>query len=380
MASTAGQIIKRGERNFVVRVYIGRDGNGKRKYLNRTVKGAKKDAQALLNKLLRDKDLGTLAAPSRISLDEYLDHWLETAVKPRVREGTHAEYAATLRRNVRPVLGARRLDRIKPVDIQSLYSEMQGRGLKSSVRYTHAVLRNAFSQAVKWQMLNQNPADFVDLPRQSESKVRALTQEEANRFLETAKESRWYCFFSLLLSTGLRPSEALGLYWTDIDLAKETLTVRRGLRRIKDKWLIDEPKTPNARRTVPLPLSLVSLLSDHMAAQLEQGIDEPLVFTSPNGGPKHEDGVVKDYFKPLLKKAGLPKSVRLYDLRHTHATLLLLAGVHPKVVSERLGHSSIVITLNTYSHVLPNMQKEATEKLEALLFSTPERVGEHLPN
>ena len=113
-----------------------------------------------------------------------------------------------------------------------------------------------------------------------------------------------------------------------------------------------------------------------METQREQGFDGPLVFTSPTGAPKHEDGIVKDYFKPLLMKAGLPKTVRLYDLRHTHATLLLLAGVHPKVVSERLGHSNITITLNTYSHVLPNMQQAASDKLEAMLFSEPEVPAE----
>lgn len=377
----AGQLIKRGERNFIVRVYLGRDANGKRDYLNQTVRGSKKDTQALLNKLLRDKDMGVLVEPARMSLDDYLDHWLETSVKPRVREGSYQEYASTLRRNVRPVLGAKKLGSIKPVDVQGLYSEMQKRGLKDSVRYTHTVFKDALKQAVKWQMLSQNPADFVDLPKPSRPKVQALTQEEAQRFLEAAKSNRWYCFFSLLLSTGLRPSEALGLYWTDVDLARGTVTIRRGLRRLKGKWVLEEPKTPNARRTIPLPLSLTALLSEHLTRQREVGFDGPLVFTSPVGAPKHEDGIVKDYFKPLLKKAGLPNSVRLYDLRHTHATLLLLAGVHPKVVSERLGHSNITITLNTYSHVLPNMQQAAADKLEAMLFPTLETVPEiHLTN
>lgn len=377
----AGQIIPRGNRTYLVRVYLGRDANGKRDYLNQTVRGSKKDAQMVLNKLLRDKDMGALIEPARMSLDEYLDHWLETSVKPRVREGTHQEYAATLRRNVRPILGAKKLGGIKPVDIQGLYTEMQKRGLKDSVRYTHTVLKDALKQAVKWQMLSQNPADFVDLPKPSRSKTQALTQEQSQKFLEVAKPTKWYCFFSLLLSTGLRPSEALGLYWTDLDLAKGTLTVRRGLRRLKGKWVFDEPKTPSARRTLPLPSSLIGLLSTHMGTQHQLGFDGPLVFTSPTGAPKHEDGIVKDYFKPLLKKAGLLDTVRLYDLRHTHATLLLLAGVHPKVVSERLGHSNITITLNTYSHVLPNMQQAAADKLEAMLFSEPEIPAEqHLTN
>ena len=186
----AGQIIKRSERNFIVRIYLGRDVTGKRDYLNQTVRGTKKDAQAVLNKLLRDKDMGALIEPARMSLDDYLDHWLETSVKPRVREGTHQEYTATLRRNVRPTLGAKKLGSIKPVDIQGLYTEMQKRGLKDSVRYTHTVLKDALKQAVKWQMLAQNPADFVDLPKMSRSKVQALTQEETQRFLEVARTTK----------------------------------------------------------------------------------------------------------------------------------------------------------------------------------------------
>lgn len=372
----AGQIVPRGKRTFLVRVYLGRDANGKRDYFSQTVRGSKKDAQTVLNKLLHDKDMGALVEPARMSLDEYLDHWLETSVKPRVREGTHQEYTATLRRNVRPILGAKKLGSIKPVDIQGVYTDMHKRGLRDSVRFTNTVLKGALKQAVKWQMISQNPADFVDLPKASRPKVQALTQEESQRFLEVAKSARWYCFFSLLLSTGLRPSEALGLYWTDLNLAKGTLTVRRGLRRLKGKWVFEEPKSPSARRTLPLPSSLISLLSAQMEMQRELGFDGPLVFTSPTGAPKHEDGIVKDYFKPLLKKAGLPNTVRLYDLRHTHATLLLIAGVHPKVVAERLGHSNITITLNTYSHVLPNMQQAASDKLEAILFPTLEITSE----
>lgn len=371
----AGQIVKRGERNFVVRVYLGRDAEGKRDYLNQTVRGTKKDAQAVLNKLLRDKDMGVLIEPARMSLDEYLDHWLETSVKPRVRERTHKEYAATLRRYVRDPLGGRRLGSIKPVDIQALYSELQATGRTKTVRYVHTVLRDALNQAVKWQMLMQNPADFVDLPRQERTKMRALSQEEVSRLLEAAQHSKWCILFSFMLGTGLRPSEALALDWTDLDLARGTVRVRRTLARVNKRWLFEEPKTKSSRRTVPLPLGLTAELSAHMSRQFEQGF-QGLVFCNRDGGPSYESGIVHSAFKPALAAAGLPDEVRLYDLRHTHATLLLMAGVHPKVVAERLGHSSISITLDTYSHVLPNMQQEAAERLDAMLYSTVSKGGE----
>ncbi len=367
----AGQIIKRGERNFVVRVYLGRDADGRRDYLNQTVRGSKKDAQALLNRLLREKDMGVLIEPARMSLDEYLDHWLTTSVKPRVRTRTHRNYSDTLRLYVRPRIGSRRLGSLKPVDIQAVYSEMQETGLSSMVRLTHTLLKGALTQAVRWQMLARNPAEYVDLPkRKAGAKARALSQAEAEHFLEATARSKWHVFFHLMVATGLRPSEALALTWRDVDLAKGTLTVKHSLGWIRGekRFVFNDPKTPSSRRTVPLPYGLVKLLSEHMTAQFEQGHTE-LVFSTRAGDPAHQRVIVQEAFKPALVRAGLGKETRLYDLRHTHATLLLLAGVHPKVVSERLGHASVAITLDVYSHVLPNMQQEAAERLDAMLYS-----------
>jgi len=367
----AGQIVKRGERNFVVRVYLGRDADGKRDYLNQTVRGSRKDAQALLNRLLREKDMGVLIEPARMSLDEYLDHWLTTSVKPRVRTRTHRNYSDTLRLYVRPRIGSRRLGNLKPVDIQAVYSEMQETGLSSMVRLTHTLLKGALTQAVRWQMLGRNPAEYVDLPkRKAGAKARALSQAEVEHFLEATARSKWHVFFHLMVATGLRPSEALALTWRDVDLAKGTLTVKHSLGWIRGekRFVFNDPKTPSSRRTVPLPHGLVKLLSEHMTVQLEQGHIE-LVFSTRAGDPAHQRVIVQEAFKPALVRAGLAKETRLYDLRHTHATLLLLAGVHPKVVSERLGHASVAITLDVYSHVLPNMQQEAAERLDAMLYS-----------
>ncbi len=208
----AGQIIKRGERNFVVRIFTGRDASGKRQYLNRTLKGSKKDAQALLNKLLRDKDMGTLTEPSRTSLNDYLDHWLETAVKPRVRERTYEDYKGLARRYIRGPLGDRLLTQLTPVELQKLYGDLLNRPLAPrTVRYCHTVLHNALGQAVKWRMISQNPALYVDLPRKQHREMHAMTEAEAGRFLAAAASEEDHALFALLLTTGLRPSEALGL-------------------------------------------------------------------------------------------------------------------------------------------------------------------------
>ena len=375
----AGQILTRGKRNFIVRVYLGRDSEGTRKYMNETVRGTKKEAQALLNRLLRDKDLGMLIEPARMSLDAYLQHWLTTSVKPRVRARTFGEYDSTLKRYVTRRIGALPLGSIKPVDIQGVYSEMQEEGLGGMVRLTHTLLKGALAQAVKWQMLMRNPADYVDLPkRKSSAKMRALNKAEVESFLVATAQSKWHVFFHLMVATGLRPSEALALTWKDIDLARGTLTVSKSLGWLKGekRFVFNDPKTPASRRTVPLPFGLVRFLSEHMTRQYDLGFRD-LVFTTRAGDPSHQRVIVQEAFKPAIRRAGLKEDTRLYDLRHTHATLLLLADVHPKVVSERLGHSSVSITLDVYSHVLPNMQQEAADRLDALLYSVKTEDAAH---
>lgn len=381
MTRKAGQIIDRGKNKHVVRVFLGRNANGNKTYLNRTVHGNKKDAQALLTKLLREQDLGVLATRTQVTLSEYIDEWLEKAVKPRVREATHKEYAATFRRYVREPLGTMRLSTIKPTDIQGIYATMQAAGVGRTVGHVHTLLKDALNQAVKWEYLSRNPADYVDLPkRKPRNELRVMNQEEVERFLKAAERSKWSPLFHVLVGTGLRPSEAMALTWRDIDLGEARLTVRRGVRWVKGTgWVFSDPKSRSSRRTIPLPAGLVQVLSCHMDKQCELGFTD-LVFCTIDGQPKHQRGIVEHAFKPALSRAGLPKEIRLYDLRHTHATLLLLANVHPKIVAERLGHSSIKITLDTYSHVLPSMQQQAASKLDSLLYGRAELSETALPN
>lgn len=243
-----------------------------------------------------------------------------------------------------------------------------------TVRYTHAVLRNALEQAVKWQMLHRNPAQFVDLPKQKRKETQALSPEEAKKFMKASSVSKWDTLFILLLTTGMRPGEALGLKWSDFDFQSGKVRVQRTLVRNKNKWSFEEPKTSRSRRTIPIPNSVINSLKEHRKNQIEGKLSAEkyqnydLVFASQKGEPLNEQNIVRRHFKPLLEKAGLSKNYRLYDLRHSCATLLLSQGENPKIVSERLGHASVTLTLDTYSHVLPDMQQGAAEKLENLLF------------
>jgi integrase len=375
----AGQIVKRGEKTWIVRIFQGRDENGKRRYINKTIHGTKKNADKYLTAKLRDKDLGLNIEPASESLGQYLDKWLETSVKPRVRSRTYDDYAALLTRYVREPLGAIKLADLRPIDIQKVYQSMQERELSARVvRYTHAVLSSALKQAVKWDMLHRNPASAVDLPRLVRKEMNAMSPLEASRFLEVLRGTRQYALFNFALATGMRPQEYLGLKWSDIDLEKGSATVRRAIVWKREKgggWAFAEPKTSRSRRTMPLPASTVKALSEHKRRQgierLRIGAewqDNGLVFPTTIGTPYTLSSLTNKWFKPALVKAKLT-GFNLYSLRHTHATLLLASGENAKVASERLGHSTIVLTLDTYSHVLPDMQQQAAERIENLLFT-----------
>jgi integrase len=383
MAGKAGQIIPRGDRTWLVRVFMGRDPeSGKRKYVNKTVHGTLRDAQAYLSRTQRDRDLGVFFEPSRMTLDGYLDKWLETAAKPKLRAKTHRDYEALLRRYVRPVLGSRPVSKIEPLEIQGLYAGMQERGLSArTVRFTHAVLRAALHQAVKWRLIPQNPAESVDLPRQAKGEIQVLNPQQARDFLKGAAEDRYHVLFAVALTTGMRPSEYLALKWSDVNFSKGTVSVARTLEPIKGGgWRFADTKRARSRRLVKLQASVLRLLSAYRNTQGQEraaaNVDAAaadLIFVNTSGNPLNERNLVQRNFQVILERAELPR-IRLYDLRHTAATLALAAGVPAKVVSEQLGHASVAFTLDTYSHVLPHMQEAAAAQVEALLFeSTPKK-------
>ncbi len=374
----SGQIQQRGENRFFVRVFLGRDEAGKRTWLSKTIRGTKKDAQKWLNAKLRDQDLGISIEPATESVGVYLDKWLETAAKPRLRPRTFNDYTKLLERYVREPLGNIKLSDLKPIQIQKLYQSMSERGLSPRVvRYTHAVLSSALKQAVAWDMLHRNPASVVKLPRQDRQEMHAMSAEQAGQFLSAVRNDRLYALYMVALTTGARPQEYLALKWSDVDLEKGTATIRRALvwsQKKGDSWQFAEPKTSRSRRTIPLPVSTIKALSEHRRHQNEERLsigsewqDYGLVFTTSIGTPITLSSLTNKSFKPALKAAKL-EGFRLYDLRHSMATLMLANGENAKVVSERLGHSTIVLTLDTYTHVLPDMQQQATERIEQLLF------------
>ncbi len=375
----AGQITKRNENTWLVRIFLGREANGKRKYYSKTIHSTKKgDAQKFLTAKLREKDLGVFVEPAAETLDKYLDRWLRDIAKNKLSERTFENYESLLKAHIRNKIGSKRLSDLQAYEIQKLYNEMKNAGYSSrTVRHAHSVLSSALKQAVKWRMIFQNPCDLCQLPKADKTEMKYFTSDETAKFLQTAKTDRQYALFYLAIETGMRPEEYLGLQWQDIDFDQKALSVRRALiARKGGGYYFAEPKTKKSRRSIPLSDSLLNELRRHRRDQLELrmklGADyqnTDLVFTSRIGTPVDHKNLAERRFKGLRDKAGLPK-IRLYDLRHTTATLLLSAGLNPKVVAERLGHASIVLTLDTNSHVLPTMQKDATDQIEKMMFGT----------
>lgn len=371
MARKVGQIIARGDRRWLIRVYLGRDHETKkRNYHNRTIRGSIWEAQAYLTKKLRERDLGRDLEGAKITLNEYLDRWLDTAVKPRVRQKTWQDYDGILRRYIRPGLGGRVLVSMRPMDIQTTYLGMIERGLSPrTVRYTHAVLRSALRQAWQWRLLLENPVDGVKIPQQLRGEMRALTVEQAQAFLRAALATPHGPVLAVALTTGMRPSEYLALKWQDLDWSRQTVSVVRSVRRLDGRWCFSDTKRSRSRRPIRLQSWIVCLLRDLRTKASAQDLyseAHDLVFRTSSGQPINADYLARQ-FRSILDLAGVPR-IRLYDLRHSAATIALAAGVSPKVGSEQLGHASTAFTLDTYAHVLPHMQDEAAARVEAMLF------------
>ncbi len=373
-----GQIVKRGENTWYIRIFLGRDAEGKRKYFNKTIHGTKKDAQKFLTAKTREKDLGIFVEPASMPLNEFLDRWLEEIAINKLRARTFDNYESLLNCHVRKILGSKKLSDIQAYEVQKLYNDMKkAKYSPKTIRHVHNVLSPVFKQAIKWKMLIQNPCDLCELPRMEKPEMMYFTPEETTKFLDAAKEDKFYTVFLLAIETGMRPDEYLGLQWKDVDFENGAISVRRALVVKKGGgFIFTEPKTKKSRRSIPISKSAINALKNYRRNQLEEKLklgadyeNYDLVFASEIGTPLLHGNLLRRHFKPIRDKAKLPK-IRLYDLRHTTATLLLSSGENPKVVSERLGHASIVLTLDTYSHVLPTLQKDATDKIEKLMFGT----------
>lgn len=272
-----------------------------------------------------------------------------------------------------PGMGAIPLQKLTPERLQAYYADKLAHGKRNgtgglsprTVRHHHRLLHVALGNAVKWRLIPRNPADVVDPPKFHRKEMKAFDQDGLNAFLEAVKGTEYYPLFYTLLFTGLRRSEALALRWRDVDVDLGYISVNRTIHQLNDKsFVFRQPKTEKSRRTVALPPFLSIVLRQHRESQQAQRLlmettlsEDDLLFAHVDGSPLLPHSVTNAW-KRLVKQAGF-RGIRLHDARHSHATLMMEQGVNPKIVSERLGHSSVSITLDVYSHVLPGLQEAA---------------------
>lgn len=378
-----GTVIKRGNRWSVV-IDMGRDPvTGKRVRKWHSGFRLKRDAEAARVAILSQLQRGEYVAPEKQTVGGFLiEEWLP-AIEASVRPSTFDSYRATVQGHIVPHIGSVALQKLAPGQLNALYAHLltagrrDGKGGLSarSVRYVHAVVHRAMRDALKWHRVVRNPAEAAEPPRQPKTQQKTWTATQLRLFLDHAQGDRLAAAWTLAAMTGMRRGEVLGLLWSDVDLKAGRLSVTRTLVSVAYQLKISEPKTAKGHRTVALDGGTVRVLKAHRRRQAEEQLrsgadynEQGLVFADELGNFVHPDGFSKR-FKRLQIAACVPV-IRFHDLRHTHATMALQAGIHPRVVSERLGHSTVTMTLDTYSHVLPAMQEDAAERVASLLIGT----------
>src|SRR6266511_1667 len=317
----------------------------------------------------------TYVTPSRITLAEYLDAWI--AALDSVRATTRASSAGHIRRHVTPSLGHLRLQTVTTSTLNTFYASLIQDGLApATVRRVHSTVHRSLRDAVRTGKINRNPASVAEVPKGRRPEMRTWTADQVRIFLSHVRSDRLYALWVLIATTGMRRGEALALRWDDLDLESGRASVRRALFPVGGELRMEEPKNGRTR-SVALDTKTVETLRAHRVGITEErfamGLGRPLAsdlaFANRDGSPVSPGGLSQQ-FAARAKKANLP-SIRLHDLRHTHATLALRAGIHPKVVQERLGHSSISLTLDLYSHAIPGLEEAAAEQIAGLVFDSP---------
>ena len=336
----------------------------------------RKEVYSKLAEATRNHQRGLRPAPEREKVGDFLWRWLEETARHSVRASTYRGYEVALRLHIVPLIGHLKLARLSADDLDGLYGKLLDRELSPKyVRLIHAVVHRALSYAQRRGAVAVNVATIADAPSAPRKEFRTLSPEEASRLLQAALSDRLYGLYVLALTCGLRQAELLGLRWADVDLNGAVLHVKQQVFRLNGQWQYTSPKTKAGRRTVSLSGACVEALRERRLAQNAERLraktwaDLDLIFCNRVGNPIEKGNLLRRSFAPLLERAGLPH-IRFHDLRHACASILLAANVNPKIVQERLGHSSISTTMDTYSHVMPSLQADAAEEMERQLAAS----------
>lgn len=366
-----GLIRKRPDGRWEGRLEFGEYGQGRRR---KSVYGRTRREVADKLRAVQDSlDHGLPVIDERVRMDAFLETWLAEVVRPHRSHATWQGYSVNVHRHITPLIGNRPLAKLSPADVQAVVNAKLAEGLAPrTVQYVHATLRAALGVACRWGVVSRNVATLVEPVRLERVPVVPFSLEEVEGLIKAVAGERLEAFYLVALAVGLRPSEALGLSWDDVDLDHGAVKVRRVLARQAGRYVFTQPKSRTSRRTIPLPDVCVEAIRAHRRRQLEERMaagslwdDWGLVFTTPTGSPLSRTDVSRRFGR-LLEGAGLPHR-RLYDCRHTAASLLLAQGVAPRVVMETLGHSSYALTMDTYTHVMPSLMRDAAAAMDRAL-------------
>ncbi len=367
-----GNIRKRSENGgWQITIWTGTKPDGKPQRYYETIKGKKADAQRRLRELLTTMDKGTYTPPSHLTLAQLLKQWLEGYCMTNCSLRTQDFYEYIVGIHLIPALGHIKLDSLKAQVIQAYYGSACQKLSNRTVLHIHRVLSQSLKWAVKQGYIGRNPTESADPPVPRYRTMTTLSQDEVSLLLARAQNNYYYPVIYTAISTGLRRNEILGLRWRDIDLIMTSLSVSQVIYKGRGRVEFKEPKTEHSRRRVSMTPKLTCYLREYRSSQeqlfMEQGrtlsLDD-LVFCHPNGKPLDPSTVTHNFHK-ITRDIGL--KVRFHDLRHSCASLMLREGVHPKIVSEMLGHSTVAITLDVYSHVTPGLQEAAARSLNEVL-------------
>ncbi|MEW1680539.1 tyrosine-type recombinase/integrase [Streptomyces sp. NPDC093594] len=403
-ANGEGTITKRKDGRYHAAAYVYRpDGTRTRKFVYGKTRDEVADKLTEMQEMTRQ---GIPAASSTMSFGDYLTYWLAAIAPERLKPATLNSYEGLTRLYIRPALGKKRLNRLSPADVRRFLADFKAaclcclrgadkerpegkrtccavgrccgrRPSARTVQYVHAVLRSALQQAIREELIVRNVARIVETPTVESKEVRPLDAGEVRLLLKVARPHRLYPLWLLLISTGLRRGEVLGLTWSDIDLTAGTLRVRRNVQRIRRELIFGTPKTMRSVRTVSLPQRCVRALTEHRERQNRErkiaggkwqpapGQPTGLVFTTSTG--RVTDPRSLNRMLTILCRDAKVRRVRVHDLRHTCASLLLAQGVDARTIMETLGHSTITMTLDTYAHVMGTTLRAAADRMDDAL-------------
>jgi integrase len=374
-----GHIRERSPGHWAIVLDVRDPATGRRRRKWHSFVGTKRQAQVECARLISEIQRGTYLEPDKTTVAQFLDKWL-VGVKPRVSPKTSERYQQVCHKNIVPLLGAVMLPKLKPAQISDAYAKALANGRRDgegglsprTVHHMHVILKGALAQAVKWEMLVRNPADAVDAPKVAHAAMQTYNLAQTAELIESARGKRIFVPTMLAVLCGLRRGEIAALRWRNVALASGQVAVVQSAEQTRSGVRYKEPKSGRAR-TVALSGTVVAELKAYRIQQAQELLmigkrlsDDDFVVTQTDGSPLQPHSLGQEWVRFLARNTNLPR-IRFHDLRHAHATHLLVSGVHPKVASERLGHSKVGITLDLYSHVLPNMQTDAAALVDEAL-------------